>query len=782
MIQSVIKNILLIILKLKYEPLIEYMCGLPSLAYFSFISCRIKDILLLISKENNYEQYKNYQEDIVDEILFIQDIFCLKIDKINHILINSLFNYCILPYVVNINYDEIKIDIKLYFINVLFNSIQDESFLNILFTILFFPSLITEMNAFIKNPAIPPDNYFYNWSEQNNNIQLSSQNIYNYIKYNFNKKTIKYIFSLKNSKFPEFSIILEKYKNKPVDKDEIVQKEIINEILNNFSSEEKNKIYDFQKNLSIGTGVNCLLNEKHEKEKDICDKCFKNIIEKFYVIFLDKSLELRNKLIDNNIKSYLFSLISIKNNNKIILMICLLIRNILIKNNDKISEILQKSAKIINGNNISDKEVNYIMNINKNNNILNSILINEQFHEIEDDDDDEEEDYNKRIENNEKKKLITEEENEKLKKSIIFSNNSNQTYDKQYFDNAEKIIYNKSQNQIKNNTESDNPNLYYLNTNLIEQFIDLLNIKNNLNPVIFKCITDIILSLISKKKENNIIIIFCSSIIKTKVEKIYTDFKNYIINNYKNNQNFHLYAYNKFKNQYATFLSLMNYDYDNLIKEGYLILNKNLLNFNFENTNKDIFLENIIFGKKGENKNDIINNNIINFYLIHDLYYIISNESNNNIENDLFINNYSLKFDELVINKQYFLYDLNSKIKYFPCKCKINKNHNISNNYFDSTLLLYENNIYVGNSSSNPNYTRIIDKYSISNCSLDKNSQNSVELYIIDNDDTSNYFEINLIFSDYQMAEKIINIVNEEIKLSRQNEKKKFKEFLHKLK
>ena len=782
MIQSVIKNILLIILKLKYEPLIEYMCGLPSLAYFSFISCRIKDILLLISKENNYEQYKNYQEDIVDEILFIQDIFCLKIDKINHILINSLFNYCILPYVVNINYDEIKLDIKLYFINVLFNSIQDESFLNILFTILFFPSLITEMNTFIKNPAIPPDNYFYNWSEQNNNIQLSSQNIYNYIKYNFNKKTIKYIFSLKNSKFPEFSIILEKYKNKPVDKDEIVQKEIINEILNNFSSEEKNKIYDFQKNLSIGTGVNCLLNEKHEKEKDICDKCFKNIIEKFYVIFLDKSLELRNKLIDNNIKSYLFSLISIKNNNKIILMICLLIRNILIKNNDKISEILQKSAKIINGNNISDREINYIMNINKNNNILNSILINEQFHEIEDDDDDEEEDYNKRIENNEKKKLITEEENEKLKKSIIFSNNSNQTYDKQYFDNAEKIIYNNDQNQIKNNTESDNPNLYYLNTNLIEQFIDLLNIKNNLNPVIFKCITDIILSLISKKKENNIIIIFCSSIIKTKVEKIYTDFKNYIINNYKNNQNFHLYAYNKFKNQYATFLSLMNYDYDNLIKEGYLILNKNLLNFNFENTNKDIFLENIIFGKKGENKNDIINNNIINFYLIHDLYYIISNESNNNIENDLFINNYSLKFDELVINKQYFLYDLNSKIKYFPCKCKINKNHNISNNYFDSTLLLYENNIYVGNSSSNPNYTRIIDKYSISNCSLDKNSQNSVELYIIDNDDTSNYFEINLIFSDYQMAEKIINIVNEEIKLSRQNEKKKFKEFLHKLK
>ena len=554
----------------------------------------------------------------------------------------------------------------------------------------------------------------------------------------------------------------------------------MNEILTNFSSEEKYKIYNYQEKLSIGTGINCLLNEKNDKKKDIYDKCFKNIMEKFYVIYLDKSLDFKNKLIDNNIKSFLFSLISIKNNNNIILMICLLIKNILNKNNDKISNILLKKAKIINGSNISDEEINYIISINKNNNILNSILIKEQFHEIEDEEDDDDEDeidFNKRIENKEKKKLITEQENERLKKSILFSNNNYQIYDKQYFENAEKIISN-NKNKDKDN---DNSNLYYLNINLIDQLIDLINIKNNLNPLIFKCITDIILSLISKKKDNNIII-FCSSLLKSKIEKIYTDFKNYIIYNYKNNQNFHLYAYNKFKNQYTTFLSLNNYDYENLIKEGYLILNKNLLNFNLENinTNKDIFLENIILGKKEENKNVIINNNIINFYLIHDLFYIISNE--NNIENELFINNYSLKFDELIINKQYFLYDLNSKIKYFPCKCKINKNHNISNNYFDSTLLLYENNLYIGNSSSNPNYTRIIDKYSISNCSLDKNSQNSVELYIIDNDDSNNYFEINLIFSDYKMAEKIINIVNEEIKLSRQNEKKKFKELLHKLK
>ena len=145
MIQSVVKNILLIMLKLNYPPLIDYLCCLPCLSYFSFISCRIKDLLQLISNQNNYEQYKSFQEDIVDEIIFIQDIFCLKIDKINHILINSLLNYCILPYIININYAIIKLNIKLYFLNVLFHFIQDEEFLNILFTIIFFPSHTKEI-------------------------------------------------------------------------------------------------------------------------------------------------------------------------------------------------------------------------------------------------------------------------------------------------------------------------------------------------------------------------------------------------------------------------------------------------------------------------------------------------------------------------------------------------------------------------------------------------------------------------------------------------------------
>ena len=779
MVQSVVKNILLIMLKLNYPPLIEYLCCLPCLAYFSFISCRIKDLLILISNEKNFEQYRSLQEEIVDEIIFIQDIFCLKIDKINHILINSLFSYCILPYIINIKYAKIKLSIKIYFINVLFHFIQEENFLNILFTIIFFPSHIIEINNFIVNPCKEPDNYSFNWKAENNNIQLSSQSVLNYIKYNFNKKTLKYIISIKENKFSLFSKIIEKYKNNSIDENNNTYKEAIKEILNSFSSEDNQKIFNYNKELSMGTGINCCIN--YEEKEDIFDKCFTNIVKKFYVIYFDKTLELSKKLIDNNIGNYIFSLININQRNEnILFLICLLFKNLLVKNNDIIAKILLKEVKLINGNNLNEEEINDIIKINNNKDILNNIIINEQFHEVEEDD--EEEEFDKK--DKEKNKNSFNQNEIKIKNSILINQEQNLTnkylcFDKIFFDNIENITNKNKNKYIKNN---DINNCYYYNNHLIDLFLDVLNINNNLKPVIFKLIIDNILFLISKKKDNKVIF-FCSSIIKSKIENIYKDFKNDIIKNYKNNQNFHLYAYSRFNNQYNQFLSLINYDYNNIIKEGYIILRKTLLNYNSEKF-KDI--ENLFFDKnynnEEEKKKELLNNNIINFYIIHDFYYIISNENDNNIGKYLFINNYPLKFDELTINKQYFLCDLNSDITYFPCKCKINNNLNNSNNYFESTLLIYENLLYIGNSSSNPNYTRIIDKYSLSNCTIENNnsSPNSIDLYIID--DNNNYIEIEIIVSEYELVNKIIKVVNDKIKFSRQREKAKFKEFLYKLK
>ena len=313
--------------------------------------------------------------------------------------------------------------------------------------------------------------------------------------------------------------------------------------------------------------------------------------------------------------------------------------------------------------------------------------------------------------------------------------------------------------------------------------LEILNISNNLTPIFFKCITEIILSLVSKKK-NNIIISFASPRIISKIEKIYISFKENIISNYKTNKRFNESGYIKFQQQYKSFLSLVNFDYDEIIKEGFIILNKNLLNFN---SFKLEYYQDIIINNKKylKNNEDLLNDNIINFFVIHDFYYILSNERNKtNIQEnkDLFIDKYPLIFDELNFNEQYLLCDLNSNIKYFSCKCKINKQKNNSNNYFDCTVLIYENQIYFGNSSSNPNYTRLVEKYQISNCSLkfSENIKNGINLFFPE--DKSNYIIVELVFSDTELLYQKMNIIKEEINNSLIKEKEKFEDFLYNLK
>ena len=775
MIQSVVKNILLIMLKLNSPQLIEYICSLPSLTYFCFISCRLKDTLILISKENNYENFKFLQEEIVDELIFIQDILFLRIDKINHIIINSLFYYCIMPYILNNKFNEIKLYIKLYFINALLSIIKDETFLNIFFTILFFPSITKEINDLITNFPQTPDNYFYDWSEKNNNIQLSSESLSNFVKYNYNSKIYKYFFSSDNKMFSE----LKKIKKQQID-DNTMKNEVDNYILNNISPKDKKNILNFYQNLSFATGIKCGMEINNENENG---KCFKVIIQKLYIIYFDKSLGLKNKLIDNQIKSFLCSLIDLTNytNNNILLLMCFIMRNIIIKNSDKISKFLLKHGKLISGSNLEEYEINKIKEINNDNALLKKILINQEFSELDDEDDDydEDDDFDKIMEKRNKKTIINEEDNNKIKKSILMNKDYLNSFSNNYFDNIQKEVNKK--NEVDN---FNSINLYYYDVNLIEKFIGMLNISNNLNMIYFKCIIEIILALVSKKDGNSFIVYIFKDLL-SKIEKIYLDYKNYIINIYKSNKKFNESGYNKFKRQYKIFLSLNNFDYDEIIKQGYIILNKNLINLN--SFNSESYEKLIINNKKYliETEEDLLNNNIINFFIIHDFYYILSEGNNiNDIyqSNNLFINKYPLIFDELNINEQYLLCDLNSEIKYFSCRCQINKKSDISYKYFDSTILIYENQLYVGNSSSNPNYTRIVDKYQLSNCSLkySNNVKNCINLII--KEEKNEYILIELLFSDSELLYQKMQIIKEGIDKSIINEKKKFEDYLNNLK
>ena len=284
--------------------------------------------------------------------------------------------------------------------------------------------------------------------------------------------------------------------------------------------------------------------------------------------------------------------------------------------------------------------------------------------------------------------------------------------------------------------------------------------------------TEIILSLIIKKKDNNTILLASQRII-SKIEKLYNDYKEYILSIYKRNKRFNEFGYTIFKRQYKIFLSFENYDYDELIKQGYVIINKNLTNFNPYNLER---YENIIINNKNLiiDAEEIINNHIINFLIMHDFYYLITKE---NTKDDLFMNNNPLKFDELNINEQFLLCDLNPEIKYFSCKCKIPEHKN----YFDSTILLYENQIYIGNSSSNPNYTRIVSKYHLSDCTIkiSENIKNCLDLFFPEN--KNNYNIVELIFTDSDIWNKKLFVLKDEIEKSMIKERKRIEDFLQNL-
>ena len=770
MIQGVSRFILLTMLKLNSPQLTEYICSLPSLSFFCFISCKLKDTLKSLSDENNYDKFKALQEDIIEELFFIQDIFNLKIDKINHIIINSLFYYCILPYIVNTDNEEIKLNIKLYFINALLSIFQNECFLNLFFTILFFPSLTKEINDFINNKPKLPDNYFKEWSEENNNIQLISKSLFNFVKYNFNSKTYKYITSSDDEKFSEIKKIKSKYKNDSID-DTALKDEVINYILNNLTPEEKKDIADYYNYISLATGVNCGIDKLNENSYD---KCFKNVMQKLYIIYFDKSLELKNKLIDNSLKHFLYSLISFENysKNNILLQMCILLRNIIIKNNDKISKLLLEQVRLIRGNILEEKEINDIKKINDDKELIKNILINEEFQEFEDDEDDDD-DFDKIMEKRNQKLIISQKDNEKIQTSLLINNNKKDkdilfNFDKNYFSNIEKNI----DNIIEKDKINNNNYLYDYDNNVIELFIDILKISHNLQPIFVKCMTEIILSLVIQKKDNNTILLASQRII-SKIEKLYNDYKEYILSIYKRNKRFNELGYTIFKRQYKIFLSFENYDYDELIKQGYVIINKNLTNFNPYNLER---YENIIINNKNLiiDAEEIINNHIINFLIMHDFYYLITKE---NTKDDLFMNNNPLKFDELNINEQFLLCDLNPEIKYFSCKCKIPG----QKNYFDSTILLYENQIYIGNSSSNPNYTRIVSKYHLSDCTIkiSENIKNCLDLFFPEN--KNNYNIVELIFTDSDIWNKKLFVLKDEIEKSMIQEKKRIEDFLQNL-
>ena len=218
----------------------------------------------MIQKLNNeilsddQKQLKSIHDDLVDDILYLQDIFSLNLEEISFVLINSLFYYTILPLLcgslTSMIKPKIAISVSLYTITALVHYIKDESFLNILFLFLFKKEISLDLNQYIENFPFNPKNYYFDWNQQKKSNYL---NFVNFISLNFSEPFIKSIVYQTNSCFPEINLIVKKYEKISEDLSNPKFFEILlADILGKFSNSDLDVMTGYHKNISVATGIN----------------------------------------------------------------------------------------------------------------------------------------------------------------------------------------------------------------------------------------------------------------------------------------------------------------------------------------------------------------------------------------------------------------------------------------------------------------------------------------------------------------------------------------------
>ena len=228
MIKNVVRNIYLKLCKMNYEPIYKYLCSLPSISYFAFIACRLRDLTISVDRaafgytEHNkfdYQSFKSAHDDLVDEILYLQDIFSLNLEKINSILINSLMYYYILPLLFDSiiiqrdfkTYEKklISPQLAMYILSLMIKSIKNESMINVVVYLLYSKKINREiLQSFIYSKHRSPSNYYFEWKDQKKNLNVSFSL---YITYNFSPSFIVSLITMNNSPYKEIRQLVKEY-------------------------------------------------------------------------------------------------------------------------------------------------------------------------------------------------------------------------------------------------------------------------------------------------------------------------------------------------------------------------------------------------------------------------------------------------------------------------------------------------------------------------------------------------------------------------------------------
>ena len=520
MIKNVVRNIFLKFagLSKEYVPLKDYLMSLPILKYFCFLSCRLTDMTIEINRlagynmlykynsqtlNFNYDDLKALHDDLIDEILYLNDILSINDSQISFALLNSLLYYYICPLLLGSifhykfcfydnQYKKGNISIKyiispevaLYILTLFFSNIHSDSLLNILCSLLFKPKInkdiITKFVNVQFNNSCPIylSNYFFKYKEQS--FKEKNLTFVEYITYNFNKKFICSLIMKPNYKYNEIMQLYKKYE-KAFDNSSFEPynnyENIFNDIDSKLTKNDKIFMRNYHNIISIATGVKSGLSDKEyennflfilNKENDMIDNPFKKII-------LDELLKCGFEIVNMGVNLLLYSMFYYI--------------------------ILDKNKNM--NKSVSRKMLYYECNLLPFDLYLNKNIVNRNIDDNDEDGENEENEENL-INNDENKKIIIQKENNdnnidnidnidnkdnidniNNKNNINSINNINNTNNENKISNENNVMLLKTENyELKYNEKNDiYSNDFIYDNKTINNLIDLLKFSRPYCPL-----------------------------------------------------------------------------------------------------------------------------------------------------------------------------------------------------------------------------------------------------------------------------------------------------------
>ena len=748
MIRNVVRNIVLNILKIKGANLQEHFIELPSISYLANLACHLRDMCIKIDEEVENKNINNLPylfDDLIDEATYIDDLLNLNLNKINYIIINSIFYYFIIPVLCGAlgeKSNKISKKVALFLIIFFFIYMKNEIFKNCLFALLFFEELNQDLDYLFTYPQEKANYSFYPDNSKENSF-------FHYISENYSSKLLLTIIKKDNiiynkykDKYPQLGVILEKcegmyekYTQSKNDNSFIDTKEQIEMVLNSFfNEEESNNMSQYHLNLSMSTGLGVGQYSK-ENTGEIYNICFLCYINPIFI-------ELKGAQKEEN-SAYL--------NHK---------KNVIKEGIDKIME--EKDEDMVLLINIlifivQQKEINISENLLKHvglENILEKIIVKESL-----------------IENvfniiSNKKKI----DNSPL--SELCLNNNNFNYNNEFFQ-----ITKDSKNKILNTIKLP----LLLSKYFLIHHKDNININEEkkinafLLPFIYRLIILNIINLsfnknnsFELKKESNTF-----SLIINNIETLYKNILEEINSMIKQNEKYRNDGYKIFYKKWQYYNEKFNNKVTlDLIKDEIMNTSYLLLMDEFEKNEEDNYFPEVS-KKYSNNKEYIFENYLLLFMMVHDLreMLLINNKffkslnSLNLIKNKFPIQNNE---PELNINEEYELQKIKSMKNFnnLPIFYKFQE----KDDFVEGQLIFLNKYVYFVE-MLNENKMKIKYKFKINTIYLYQDNLNDEDINIIHyliyedifekNKKNKEKFNIQVKYKDEQIKEEIAKYIND---------------------